>query len=966
MSRTVSDQADLPTAELKRIDAVCARFESAWDQDSPPDLSRFLATNETAAGAAPDRQEQIRLRLFRELLLADLEQRQRRGLTVGRQSYIGRFPELAEHVDAAFREFDVEHAAHRRSGFPSMAAAASGTEHLLPKMIGVYERGPCIGRGGMGVIYRGRDTRLGRDVAIKIMSRRCLDNRDLINRFQHEASSVARLSHPNIVVLHDIGCQEIAGVGVFPFAVMELLEGESLRSRLSKPVAVRDAISFSLQIADALAAAHQRGIIHRDIKPENVFLVSGTLVKVLDFGLAKTVSDVTAEPDTVDATAPAQLSTQQGRILGTYGYMAPEQIVGTPATAASDIFALTCVLFELLTGVAAFVGRTQTDIASATLRDDPLAVQNPRPHVAAVLDRLPDPLLELLEHGFRKDPARRLASATEFGRRLKELPDEWDTGRTARAALAAQSRSSSQWKKAGTMIAAVSVLVAAGYGVSRREEPGQTSPAVAAAPGSTATAHAAETETATVSSAAGVISPHSLAVLPFTTTGDDSSELFAQGITITLTNDLSQFPELEVRPYGSSAVLAESSDGSRLNHQDAARQLQVAKLVTGTLEFVGENIVIVIELIDAEKNSALWSHQIQTSRSKLLTIQSQLADQLAWQLSAGPRSALISSAGQAPTTSLDAYREYILGQVEWNQRTPAAVAAADDHFRRAVERDPHFAAAWAGIAQCCIVQAERDLAPRQEALEKAESAISEALAVDPACVDAIITRAMIAFEFRRDFAAAEQGFLSAQALMPNHVTGHQWYSELLSATGQHEPAIEQARLACRLAPQSAIASAVLGRNLFKAGRFGESIEQLRSTISRYPDFDRARGYLIEAFEETGDFDGALQQWQILARGDRITDILKESLRIRGAAGYWQARLDHAEELGRLHPVSTVFLAGIHAHLGGPEHLDAAFTILNDALVQQSPALTANLLVHPAFSGLRADPRFRQLEKAFER
>ncbi len=973
---TVPDHPDLPAAALQRIDDVCSRFEAAWTSDETPDIAdHFVPIGESDAAISAE----FTSRLFRELLLADVEQRTSRGLPITADSYLHRFPQHADDIRAVLAsaaprddtpaELLSPSAAAAEAAAAAGRAAASGTEHLLPKRLGVYERGPCIGRGGMGVVYRARDTRLGRDVAIKILARRCLNAPDLVKRFQREAAAVARLAHPNIVVLHDIGCEQIDGLGMMPFVVMELLEGQSLRQLLKRPVAATEAIRIAATVADALAAAHQRGVIHRDIKPENIFLTRGQQVKVLDFGLAKTLFDVETDDPAGSPDDAHHLTTQEGRILGTYGYMAPEQVVGGAATTASDLFALTCVLFELLTGIQAFSGRSSTEVASATLRDNPLEPDRPFPHVAAVLERLPTALVELLDAGFQKESEQRLSSAAEYAERLNHVRANWDTLPTrprqrtqgaVPAAAVATARRIGRRRTVPAIVAAVCALVIAGYGVSRRNSasniPGNAQ-ATATVP--LVSAGIGEVSRPTLDDTTAVFAPKSVAVLPFATAADDDARLVASGLTVSLTNRLSHFADLEVRPFGSSVMYDETGDEPR-NLPRISRQLQVSWLVTGTLEFLGSQVSVFVELVDGQKHQTRWSHQFSTTQNELLVAQELIAKEIARQLDATPASSSSESPARAPTTNLEAYREYILGQVNWSERRPDSVQSAEAHYRRAVELDSSFAEAWAGIAQCCIVQAERDLAPRHEALSKAEAAIRQALAIDPQSVDAIAARAMMAFEFRWQFEDAQRDFETALRLMPNHVTSHQWYSELLSATGQHDSAISQAGRALQLDPQSAIAAAIVGRNLFKAGRLEDAIDQFQTTLQRHPDFDRARGYLIEAFEETDDLSAAIEQWRILSRGDSVVATLDEAYRLDGSTGYWQARLDDADRLGKVHPVSRVFLAGIHARIGGSEHADAAFEILNDAYEDRSPALAANLLVHPALVRLQFDERYVRL------
>src|SRR6187431_1268708 len=261
--------------------------------------------------------------------------------------------------------------------------------------LGRYEIVSPLGAGGMGEVYRARDSRLDRDVAIKILPESVARDPERLARFEREAKAVAALSHPNILALHDAGTEDGT-----TFAVMELLEGETVRERLAHgPIPLRRAIDTAIQIARGLAAAHAKGLVHRDLKPENIFLVADGQVKVLDFGLAKSADS----GDASGATATQALMTDPGTVLGTVGYMAPEQVRGHALDARTDLFALGAVLYEMVTGSRAFQRETSAETMTAILREDPAELPALQIAQAPALDRI-------IRHCLEKNPAERFQS----------------------------------------------------------------------------------------------------------------------------------------------------------------------------------------------------------------------------------------------------------------------------------------------------------------------------------------------------------------------------------------------------------------------------------------------------------------------------------------------------------------------------------------------------------------------------
>ena len=284
-------------------------------------------------------------------------------------------------------------------------ALTSGTK------LGPYEIQSSIGAGGMGEVYRAHDSRLERTVAVKVLPTSFSADRDRLQRFAQEARAAAALNHPGILSIFDIGDDQQGA----PYVVSELLEGETLRDRLrSGPLSSRKTIEYALQVARGLAAAHERGIVHRDLKPENLFLTNDGRVKILDFGLAK-LTRPEATPDSADAPT-MQPGTEPGLIMGTVGYMSPEQVRGKPADARSDIFAFGAILYEMISGKRAFHGETPADTMSAILKEEV-------PELSETARNVPPGLERIVRHCLEKNPAQRFHSASDIAFDLEALTE---------------------------------------------------------------------------------------------------------------------------------------------------------------------------------------------------------------------------------------------------------------------------------------------------------------------------------------------------------------------------------------------------------------------------------------------------------------------------------------------------------------------------------------------------------------
>ena len=780
--------------------------------------------------------------------------------------------------------------------------------------LGPYEIVAAIGSGGMGDVYRARDTRLDRDVAVKVLPERFFRDADARARFEREAKAVAALTHANILAIHDYGSTENAA-----YSVTELLEGQTLRQRLHEgPIAWRKAVEIGAAIADGLAAAHAKGIVHRDLKPENIFLTSDGRVKILDFGLAQlrrtdTKSSEELDPSTIP-TAP--MKTDPQAIMGTAGYMAPEQLRGENVDETTDIFALGCLLFEMATGKPAFIRKTLIDSLSAILSENP--------DVFTVSTRqIPFELARVIQRCLEKNKAERFQSARDLAFALKAIGSS--TSLTFEAPAVRRRR----MLIGGTALAAALVVIAVAFAVVKWpdsvQEPTPQRPAKI----------------------------RSLAILPFVNaTGDREAEYLSDGITETLINTLAQVPGLRVMSRTSVFHYKDKpADPVRVG-----RELKVSAIVVGRVEAVGDRLMISSELINAADNTVIWGNRYQTARADIFTVQQSIASEIArmLRLQLGGREQQLLA--KRHTTDPRAYELYLKGRFQWNKRNAEGLYEAIKLFNKAIEIDPQYALAYAGLADCYNLLDIWAGLPTNETFPRAKAAAERALAIDDQLAEAHTSLAYAIHTYEWNWPEAEKQYRRAIELNPNYATAHQWYAEFLTANGRFAEAEREGQKALQLDPMSPIINAVVAWNSTMARRYDAAIEQGVRTTQLFPDFMAGHAYLGLAFLESGKPREAIEPfasaqqlldiivirtWAIrtrLASGDRATaERLTRELEARGAREY----------------LPPYYMAALYAHLGDR---DRAFRELDRAVAEKTGALVWTK-VDPALDPLREDARF---------
>ena len=781
-----------------------------------------------------------------------------------------------------------------------------------------------IGEGGMGVVYRAEDTRLGRQVAVKFLSAKLSQDAVAIERFQREARAASALNHPNICALYDVGQH-----GELPFLVMEMLDGRTLRKLIEgTPLPMDTVLDMALQIADALDAAHRLGIVHRDIKTANIFVTERGQIKIVDFGLAKLVQPDSG-PFQLTGTGDTKLApqaTEVGQTLGTLSYMSPEQARGDEIDGRSDLFSMGVVLYEMATGREPFTGGTSVRVLESILHyaPDPPSRLNPR---------VPPDFDHIVTHALEKDREMRYQSAAELRADLRRLKRDSDSRPTlARSApsvhtpvrmpeppVAAGPPSRRAW-----MIGAVAVLalVAGGFATWRYF----------------------------ATAATGI---DSIAVLPFVAANQGGeTEYLTDGITESLINGLAQLPDLRV----SARSVVFKHKNKDVDAQQVGRDLKVRAVVTGRVSQRGDQLVIQAELMNIDTGAQLWGDQYSRPQSDLLAVQDEIATEILNKIRPRLSGEDKEKATRRHTEDSAAYQLYLQGRFHWNKGTTAGYRNAIEYFQRASERDPKYALAYAGLADSYLLLGSTFV----ESLTEAKAAAERAQALDPTLAEAHVALGQIKLWLDWQWPEAEKEFKQGLSLNPSSALAHNQYAGYLATVGRVPDAIAEVQRALDLDPLSVIVNTDLGWYLLFAERHAEAIAQFRKALDLDANAVSAHRGLGVALGENGRHDEAVGEFaRALALSENSPVILGHLGAAHARAGRKAEALKVLDDLQRVADrqyVPSSAVAMVYAALGDRA---AALDRLEKAYDEHDFSL-AQLAVAPWFRDLRGEPRFQAL------
>jgi eukaryotic-like serine/threonine-protein kinase len=686
--------------------------------------------------------------------------------------------------------------------------------------LGPYEILSHIAAGGQGEVYRARDTRLGRDVAIKIVA----EHRSTLAsaaRFEREWRVVASLSHANIVALYDVGSQD--GLS---YAVMELLEGESLDRLIARgDIPTRRALEIGVGVVNALAAAHDKEVVHRDLKPANVFITKDDAVKVLDFGLARSAGSDTAET----RIETESLHTTPGAIMGTVGYMSPEQVNGHIADQRSDIFAFGCILYELLTGLRAFKGSTAAETQAAILRDEPEALSDSG-------RRIPLNVAPIVRRCLDKRPEQRFQSARDLAFALKAQLDQtattFDPAPIPTPTPAPRPRTPFVLAAVAGVILCV-VLVVRHYGW--------------------------------LPNIFGPKRIQSIAVLPLLNrSGSTDQDYLADGITEQLITNLCAIDGVRVISRTSSMTYKASPK----TLPEIARELGVDAVVEGSVQRDGNRVKMNVDLVDARTENHLWRDSYDRDIGDVLVLQNEIAEQVARQISNQLNPDEAASLRSAKRIDPAAFDAYVRGRYYLNKRTQADFDKAIAAFNEAIDVVPTYAAAYAGLADTYGLIGYQNYLPPGEAFPKARAAATRAIELDSNHAAAYASLGYVNLYHDWDFASAETNFKHAIALDSQLASAHQYYSILLAALLRPVEARVEIERARALDPLSSNVATDMGFELYYARRYPEAIAALEDAITSNEKAPLPHLWLGRTYQAQGRYDKAIKEF--LAMGPALT------------------------------------------------------------------------------------------------
>ena len=839
----------------------------------------------------------------------------------------------------------------------------------IPQAIAHYRILKRLGKGGMGEVFLGEDTKQhGRKVALKILPPELTNDQSRLRRFKQEARAILTLNHPNILTIFEIGQTD----STFYIAT-EFIEGETLRQCLWRsPIKVDEALGIAIQVAMALEAAHAAGIVHRDIKPENIMLrhdrfVRDRFIKVLDFGLAKLTERESSNPDPEAVTMPIS-HTNPGAVLGTSGYMSPEQAQGESIDPRSDIFSLGVVLYEMVAGHAPFAGPTDSHVRVSIIDHDPAPLTTQSAEAPRHLERI-------VSKALAKDKAKRYQTVTDLKLDLEQLREELHF-----------SDSEIRGQTLPYSSTQVSGLLPSQPG----RHPVTAAQAVDTAPKVSSIEYIADGvgrhKTAALTGFAVILvalvcavyfysslrSIDSVAVLPFVNDSNDpNAEYLSDGIAESINRSLSELPNLKVM----SRAAVFRFKGKNVDPQEVGRSLKVGAVLTGRVVKQGDRLIIKPELIDVSDGSLLWSAEYNNTLSDIFAVQEEISRKISEKLRVRLTGQDEEKLAKRYTRDADAYELYLKGRYFWNKRDEPGLRNGIKYFQQAEEKDPSYALAYSGLADSYALLSDIGVVKPSDDMPKAKAAAQKAVDVDPTLAEAYTSRAFVKLAYDWDWLGAEADFKKALELNPKYPTAHQWYASYLVQMGKFEQAKKEIEEAHQLDPLSPIINSNLGQHAYYEHRYDDALENYNKTLEMVPDFWVAHHYRGLAYTMKGMYEQAIPEFRDVLESPGEGPLNAGSVEKRpevaaslafayGEAGKRkeaEAILERFKTLSQQRYVSPIYFAIAYAGLNDQEQ---AIAYLNKAYENRHPGLVL-IRIDPLFDRLRSDDRFKQIVQRFE-
>ena len=811
--------------------------------------------------------------------------------------------------------------------------------------LGRYEIRSRLGAGGMGEVYLAEDSRLSRKVALKILPADF--DAEKLRRFEQEACAASALNHPNILTVYEINQEDSTH-----YIATEFIDGVTLRERMrSSPMSLSEALDVAAQIASALAAAHEAGIVHRDIKPENVMLRADGYAKVLDFGLAK-LTEKRSEPPDPEAETRALVKTSPGLVVGTISYMSPEQARGAPVDARTDIWSLGVVLYEMLTGRLPFEGETASDRLASILKTEAAPPSNLTPEIPAELERI---VLKALrkERGERYQTAKDLAVDLRQLKRRLEVEAELErkarpnqaadaqnktadaptkiinaaTADTPHAASSAEHIASSIQKHKLGFAVGLAILLLAAAGIGRW------------------------------SSGSRPTNIESIAVLPFVNeSGNADNEYLSDGMTESLISSLSQLPNLSVKAR--SSVFRYK--GKEIDPNKIGRELSVQAVLTGGVAQRGNDLSLFIELVDTNTEKVLWSENYNRPLTNLVALQNEIARDVSRKLRARLSGADERHLKNSQTENAEAYQLYLLGRYHLNKLTDDGFRKGRDYFQQASDKDAGYALAYAGLADAYARLGIYNAISPDEGFPKARTAATVALGLDEQTADAHITLGIVKWHYDWDWPGAEKELKRAIEINPSNADARQTYGYYLSAMRRFDEALAEMKRAQELDPLSLERIVATGDVLYQQRRFDQAAGQYQKALEMDPNSGIAHWAIGNVYVQKGMYDEAISEYQkaIPLSGDSPDEpaSLAYAYALSGRRQEALQIVDDLKQRSKRRYISPTVIAFIYAGLG---ENDEAFEWLDKAYNGRDIILVS-LKVEPMFDRLRPDARFADL------